>query len=275
MFRKLVTCIFGFLFFLGLYYEVNLLIDFKLDINKFLILIFCLLIIFLIYVLPISFFSFKFAKKHQISLYILIVSFLGGGIIIGSLSGMLNFQFSRIILKLFEKTDISNHISSIVPPIIEELLKIIVVIFVAIIFKLKTIKEWFLVGIFVGLGFQFIEDYSYISVTVLGLGDSTSVISEVLSRVKISYVTHWMLTSFFASGLALLIYRKDLRKSLTPYLYVILPFVLHAIWNSTWIDAEKGMQIFTSLFTVISIGLFINLYDYIKKIEIKYYKEIK
>lgn len=274
MLRKIITYIFGFLLFLGLYYELGLLIDFRFSIYKFIILIFCMSIIFLVYVLPISFFTFKFSKKEEISKYILILSFIGGGLIIGSLAGMLNFQFSRILLKIFGGNyDINKHISSIAPPIVEEFLKIIVVVFITIMFKLKTVKSWFFVGISVGLGFQFFEDYSYIAATMMR--DTSNVISEVLSRLKISYVSHWMLTSFFAAGVSMFIYKRDLRKSFIPYLYSVLPFLLHAIWNSVWIDSEKNIQILNSLFTVISIGLFINLYNYIKKIKIKEYKEIK
>lgn len=93
--------------------------------------------------------------------------------------------------------------------------------------KRRSIKDYFVGGFAVGLGFQIMEDISYIGSD--GLANMDNLFPLVLSRVSGGWSSHWTYTAIFALGFYF-IYRK--KKYLRGFILCAFVFLNHFFWDS-------------------------------------------
>ena len=193
------------------------------------------ILLLLLYVIPIFVFSVFLLRKEKISIEAFLLAFVAGGYIIGSLAGSINYYISNLLLSVEVQ-----WIPSIVPPFTEELLKIGIVLLIAYIFQFKTFKSWLAIGMVVGVGFQFSEDYAYIlSEFVDGHRD---VFGQAFQRIQFSFSTHWLITGIFAVALYFLWYKKDSIQSYILVYLLLFSWIYHILWNSPFVDGNSWIQ---------------------------------
>jgi len=92
--------------------------------------------------------------------------------------------------------------NAIVAPLVEEPLKLLPLAFVLYLIPVKKLKSVILLGIASGLGFQIIEDISYILTDLSE--DLAYTLSRILERVTSAIASHWTFSGLAILGIYLL-----------------------------------------------------------------------
>ena len=211
----------------------------------------------LLYLVPLLLLGVFMMRKEQKFLCYFLLAFLSGGFLIGSLSGLLNYELTNFLVNLIPNKAITEHwMPSVVPPVVEELLKLAVALLVIHAAGFRTLRSWMGIGLAAGLGFQFLEDYAYILATVIEGGISP--LSQSLLRIESAYATHWLLTALFAGACFLLIHRKKMWKNPMTYVWLLAPWLLHVSWNSPFIDNNMVLKLTLSVIGwLLLLGMFL------------------
>ena len=192
----------------------------------------------LIYIIPIFTLSIVTLKVEKVPIGAFLLAFVSGGFMIGSFSGLLNYSLTNLLIP--KDSSLTLWIPSIVPPFTEELLKISVVLLIVYIFKCKTLKSWLVIGVGAGLGFQFLEDYTYILSEFID--GNMNAFNQALQRIQYSFSTHWLMTGIFAAAIFLLIYKRNSVKTYILIYLISFSWIYHIIWNSPYVDYNKLIQ---------------------------------
>lgn len=205
-------------------------------------------LMFLLYALPLGIGFAYWLKKKEQPVWLLGLACLAGASGIGSLAGWLNFQLLGVLKQIF-----ANHAfldawaASITPPFVEELFKVAVAMMIIVGFSVKKRSSWLAIGFGAGLGFQMMEDHSYMLAAFID--QKGTAVQQVFSRLDLAYASHWLLTGVMTLGLASLIFRPETRKNGLTYLWLFGPYLLHAFINS---PVASGNTLLTVVFVVLS-----------------------
>lgn len=204
-----------------------------------------------VYVVPLLTIASYWLKKQKQPRWLLILALLAGMSGIGSLAGWLNFQLLEQLKQLLGHDAILDQwAASITPPVVEEFFKLTIAILLIVVFSLKNRSSWLATGFGVGLGFQLMEDHSYLLASIIdGKGTPVQVAVE---RLQLAYASHWLLTAVMVLGLTTLLFTKQRRASYLPYLWLLAPVCLHAFVNSPIVSHNMWLML---LFMLMSWGL--------------------
>lgn len=204
-------------------------------------------LLILLYVLPLSLLVLYLLKKEGKSIHYFCIAFIFGGLVIGHLSGILNFRLIDEIKHLFPYSKaLVSWLPSIVPPVVEESLKAGLAFLLLVCWKQKDIRQFFIIGLGTGLGFQFSEDYTYI---IGGIVDREAPIRTALLRMETAYASHWALTAILVVGIYFLLHGRHIQKKWQTALCLVSPLFLHIAWNSPYIDGNMILKISLTLLT--------------------------
>lgn len=185
----------------------------------------------LLYAVPLFLLFRTYSKKLDIKPIIIIISMIGGAFIVGWSAGLFNEIADELLLKVFGGFGfIEDWLDAIEAPIVEELLKLIVALMVLNITGKRDIKTALVVGAGVGLGFQIVEDISYI----VNEEAMNGIFQQSLMRVSGSIASHWSMTAILTVGY---VYYKE-RANYTSYNkrnaidWIVGPILVHFLWNS-------------------------------------------
>ena len=185
----------------------------------------------LLYAVPLFLLFRTYSKKLDIKPIIIIISMIGGAFIVGWSAGLFNEIADELLLKVFGGFGfIEDWLDAIGAPIVEELLKLIVALMVLNITGKRDIKTALVVGAGVGLGFQIVEDISYI----VNEEAMNGIFQQSLMRVSGSIASHWAMTAILTVGY---VYYRD-RANYTSYSkrnaidWIVGPVLVHFLWNS-------------------------------------------
>ncbi|MFM1580802.1 PrsW family glutamic-type intramembrane protease [Helcococcus bovis] len=233
MIRKILLLIISILSFIRIK-EEYLIFDTLIKSNTNLSSFFLAILSFGIYISPLAIMSYIAAKKYKLKFSYFLISIFFGLFVISHWSGIANIKFHDILSGIIKnKQFMDTWGPSIVPVIVEEGFKLTLALIIIYIFNIKDIFNILLVGIGVGLGYQFSEDYTYILGAMI---EGKNIFSEVLSRFSSAFAGHWIFNAFLTTGVGYLIFYKEKRKEYLSYFWIILPFLLHAIWNSPYVE---------------------------------------
>lgn len=240
--RKGIWTLFLFFLFLGFYYEERVLIALNLSISEFGLLFLGVCILFLVYLLPISYLTTRYLCKTKRDKLFFALSLLAGACIIGSLAGMLNFQMVRYIRQMLGQSSwLDQWAGSIAPPVIEEVLKALLAAVLIYMGQLNKISQWVMIGIGVGLGFQLNEDFTYLYAVFVD--SDLNFLVELIKRLEIAYVSHYFLTGILLLGIGLLIKKGFKNNEIKIVSFIFGPILLHFLWNSPWLTSDSMLQI--------------------------------
>ena len=220
----------------------------------------------LFYMIPATFVLSRLGKKWEVPKNVLILSLLGGMFISGWLSSFANTYIHDFLSVLFPDSGFLNAFeSAIVAPLVEEPLKLLPLAFVVALVPVKKLKSLFLLGIASGLGFQMIEDISYIRTDLPEGFDLT--ISRILERIISGVASHWTFSGLAVVGVYLL-YRAfkgqqvDKKKGFT---YLGLALGAHFLFNSPFVELETEVPLAIPLVTAMTLYGFYQAYLFVKK----------
>lgn len=241
--------------------ELLILLTLSQESQQWLSFVLAIIILLIVYVIPISMLVIWFFGEKGQTWKEYCCALVFGALIIGQPAGWLNTKLSDMSLAAFSRVSgLEEWLPSMIPPLVEESLKMLLAILLLYLLRIKTIRQALSVGAGVGLGFQLSEDYTYILGALVE--NQVSPIQEALGRLSSSFASHWLLTTLMIGAWFLLV--KIGVTQFTVKCYLILPFLLHVIWNTSVVD---GSLLLKGLLTTISLGLLFYFYQTIERIE--------
>lgn len=267
--KKVILFLLLFLMAIGIDYELNSIGLLTVSNgNKLMVLIASLLL--LIYILPALFLLSYYEKYFAVPFYLLIIALCFGSFIPGWLAAYGN-ELAKSLTDLLAHGNsfASDWLSALTASIVEETLKASCAFAIIYLFNKQRFSEVFFIGICVGLGFQILEDLSYI---VNQANESMKeVFPQTMVRISGAVSSHWAYTGLFVLGL-FCIGTKSKKPSLEKiWVWSLSPLILHLLWNSPlnqWMIGD--ISVISALLTAITLLLIIQTVVYLSQTEKEY-----
>lgn len=263
--RNIIVFVFILLMCIGLQYETLYYIDGSMSGTEYGVMGLSILVA-LFYMVPAIYCLYRIGKRWETSKKALTLSLLGGLFISGCLSSFANTYIHNLLTDLFPDSSFLNALeNAIVAPLVEEPLKLLPLAFVLYLIPVKKLKSVFLMGIASGLGFQIIEDISYIR-TDLSEGLAYT-LSRILERVTSAIASHWTFSGLAILGIYLLYraYRGQKAMIKSGFIYLGLAFGTHFLFNSPIVELETEVPLAFPLVTAITLYSFYKAVHFVDK----------
>ena len=272
--KNVIVFVFILLMCIGLQYETLYYIDGSMSGTEYGVMGLSILIA-LCYMVPAIYFLYRIGKRWETPKKALTLSLIGGLFISGWLSSFANTYIHNLLTDLFPDSSFLNALeNAIVAPLVEEPLKLLPLAFVLYLIPVKKLKSVFLMGIASGLGFQIIEDISYIR-TDLSEGLAYT-LSRILERVTSAIASHWTFSGLAILGIYLLYraYRGQKAMIKPGFSYLGLAFGTHFLFNSPIVELETEVPLAFPLVTAITLYSFYKAVHFVDKHNDMLIKEI-
>ena len=272
--KNIIVFVFILLMCIGLQYETLYYIDGSMSGTEYGVMGLSILVA-LFYMVPAIYCLYRIGKRWETSKKALTLSLLGGLFISGWLSSFANTYIHNLLTDLFPDSSFLNALeNAIVAPLVEEPLKLLPLAFVLYLIPVKKLKSVFLMGIASGLGFQIIEDISYIR-TDLSEGLAYT-LSRILERVTSAIASHWTFSGLAILGIYLLYraYRGQKVMIKPGFSYLGLAFGTHFLFNSPIVELETEVPLAFPLVTAITLYSFYKAVLFVDKYNDMLTKEI-
>ena len=263
--RNIVVFIYLLLLSIGLQYETTSYTSGRLTGTEYGI-VGLSIFIALFYMVPALWLLYRLTSKWETSKLSVTLSLLGGLFLAGWTASFANTYLHELITAAFPNNGFWNtYESAIVAPLVEEPLKLLPVAFALYLAPVKNLKSLLLLGIASGLGFQIVEDFSYI---LSDLPDGFAyTVSGILYRTTYSISSHWIYTGLIAVGIALLrMAGKEAGKfKSSGILFIVLAFATHFAGNTPVSELETEIPFIGPLVSAITIFSFYLLYQFVER----------
>ena len=272
--KNIIVFVFILLMCIGLQYETLYYIEGSMSGTEYGVMGLSILVA-LFYMVPAIYCLYRIGKRWETSKKALTLSLLGGLFISGWLSSFANTYIHNLLTDLFPDSSFLNALeNAIVAPLVEEPLKLLPLAFVLYLIPVKKLKSVFLMGIASGLGFQIIEDISYIR-TDLSEGLAYT-LSRILERVTSAIASHWTFSGLAILGIYLLYraYRGQKAMIKPGFSYLGLAFGTHFLFNSPIVELETEVPLAFPLVTAITLYSFYKAVHFVDKYNDMLTKEI-
>ena len=263
--KNIIVFVFILLMCIGLQYETLYYIDGSMSGTEYGVMGLSILVA-LCYMVPAIYFLYRIGKRWETPKKALTLSLLGGLFISGWLSSFANTYIHNLLTDLFPDSSFLNALeNAIVAPLVEEPLKLLPLAFVLYLLPVKKLKSVFLMGIVSGLGFQIIEDISYIR-TDLSEGLAYT-LSRILERITSAIASHWTFSGLAILGIYLLYraYRGQKAMIKPGFIYLGLAFGTHFLFNSPIVELETEVPLAFPLVTAMTLYSFYKAVHFVDK----------
>ena len=263
--KNIIVFVFILLMCIGLQYETLYYIDGSMSGTEYGVMGLSILVA-LFYMVPAIYCLYRIGKRWETPKKALTLSLLGGLFISGWLSSFANTYIHNLLTARFPDSSFLNALeNAIVAPLVEEPLKLLPLAFVLYLIPVKKLKSVFLLGIASGLGFQIIEDISYIR-TDLSEGLAYT-LSRILERVTSAIASHWTFSGLAILGIYLLYraYRGQKAMIKPGFSYLGLAFGTHFLFNSPIVELETEVPLAFPLVTAITLYSFYKAVHFVDK----------
>ena len=263
--KNIIVFVFILLMCIGLQYETLYYIDGSMSGTEYGVMGLSILVA-LCYMVPAIYCLYRIGKRWETPKKALTLSLLGGLFISGWLSSFANTYIHNLLTDLFPDSSFLNALeNAIVAPLVEEPLKLLPLAFVLYLLPMKKLKSVFLMGVASGLGFQIIEDISYIR-TDLSEGLAYT-LSRILERITSAIASHWTFSGLAILGIYLLYraYRGQKAMIKPGFIYLGLAFGTHFLFNSPIVELETEVPLAFPLVTAITLYSFYKAVHFVDK----------
>ena len=263
--KNIIVFVFILLMCIGLQYETLYYIDGSMSGTEYGVMGLSILVA-LCYMVPAIYFLYRIGKRWETPKKALTLSLLGGLFISGWLSSFANTYIHNLLTDLFPDSSFLNALeNAIVAPLVEEPLKLLPLAFVLYLLPVKKLKSVFLMGVASGLGFQIIEDISYIR-TDLSEGLAYT-LSRILERITSAIASHWTFSGLAILGIYLLYraYRGQKAMIKPGFIYLGLAFGTHFLFNSPIVELETEVPLAFPLVTAMTLYSFYKAVHFVDK----------
>jgi protease PrsW len=194
---------------------------------------------------------------------LMVVAFVWGGFAAtGAMAANANDAILALYAKTFGQVWALNWGAGLAAPFTEEWAKgsgLLLLIALAP-RQVRTAFDGFILGAFIGLGFQIIEDVSYAMTsagTQFGANQIGASVGTIVLRMVSGVAAHILYTAIFGAGLVYLLGRPaEPRKVGRGLLLVAIPMLLHGTWDSLGaIAGPSGLKMIGLLIVAIVVAL--------------------
>jgi len=201
---------------------------------------------------------------------LMVVAFLWGGFAAtGTMAANANDAILALYAKVFGQVWALNWGAGLAAPFTEELAKgsgLLLLIALAP-RQVRTAFDGLILGAFIGLGFQIVEDISYAMTsagTQFGANQIGASVGTIVLRMVSGVAAHILYSAIFCAGLVYLLGRPaEPRKVGRGLLLIAIPMLLHGTWDSLGaIAGPSGLKLIGLLIGVIVVALaiFVQVY---------------
>jgi protease PrsW len=201
---------------------------------------------------------------------LMVVAFVWGGFAAtGAMAANANDAILAIYAKTFGQVWALNWGAGLAAPFTEEWAKgsgLLLLIAMAP-RQIRTAFDGFILGAFIGLGFQIIEDISYALTsagTQFGANQIGASVGTIVLRMVSGVAAHILYSAIFGAGLVYLLGRPaEPRKVGRGLLLVAIPMLLHGTWDSLGaIAGPSALKLFGLLIgtIVVALAIFVQVY---------------
>jgi RsiW-degrading membrane proteinase PrsW (M82 family) len=201
---------------------------------------------------------------------LMVVAFLWGGFAAtGAMAANANDAILALYAKLFGQVWALNWGAGLAAPFTEEPAKgsgLLLLIALAP-RQIRTAFDGFILGAFIGLGFQIVEDISYAMTsagTQFGANQIGASMGTIILRMVSGVAAHALYSAIFCAGLVYLVGRPaEPRRIGRGLLLVAIPMLLHGLWDSlASIAGPSTLTLMGLLVAVIVLALVIAAWVY-------------
>lgn len=160
---------------------------------------------------------------------VFIGSFVSGFFISGSICAITNQLLDDFWISILPESIYNDWTNALTSPFSEELVKGAICLLFIYLMNLKEKKDYFISGIGIGIGFQVIEDITYIFPQIMSNDALNNIIPNAFSRISTFISSHWAYSAIFMVGVYVLFKEKNITKGI---IYITLSIFLHFLWNS-------------------------------------------
>jgi RsiW-degrading membrane proteinase PrsW (M82 family) len=194
---------------------------------------------------------------------LMVVAFLWGGFAATSaMAANANDAILALYGKTFGQVWALNWGSALAAPVTEEWAKgsgLLLLIALAP-RQVRTAFDGFILGAFIGLGFQIVEDITYAMTSAgaqFGANQVGASIGTIVLRMVSGVAAHILYSAIFGAGLVYLFGRPaEPRKVGRGLLLIAIPMLLHGVWDSLGaVAGPSGLKLIALLVAVIVIAL--------------------
>lgn len=157
----------------------------------------------LIYIVPFGIFVKQIGAKGEMSSRELLTAVFCGAFITSPFAGEVNNSFDSLMKSMMGHSYSEAWMGSLEAGIAEELLKLGTTALLVYVWNRKTFRQYLLIGMCVGMGFQIEEDISYI--TESGFKNVNDAFPTALDRISGALGSHWCYAAVTAAGLYLIV----------------------------------------------------------------------
>ena len=202
--------------------------------QRYLMLLFCFCLL-LIYFVPFRIFLKWTCRKQKVSLMLPVMAFFSGWFIPGWVAGDLNDAATALEKHLFPAWFVRMWGGGLEAPLVEETLKVLVVVFLLYLVGRQERKHYLIAGMSVGMGFQIGEDFNYIENAIAGSHKNfMNIIPFTLAnRVEGAITSHWCLTALMAIGVYLFFHEKKRKSGI---LFMLCAYLTHAVSDTVLVN---------------------------------------
>lgn len=198
----------------------------------------------LLYFVPFVFFVRYSCRRMHVSGRFPVIAFLCGWFIPGWIAGELNDGSEWLLRRLTSKSFTEMWGDALTAPIVEETLKVLVVVWLLALLGRTSRQHFLLAGMSAGMGFQISEDLGYIEMQAGGSHrEFTQLIPFTLTeRVAGGLVSHWCYTAVMAVAVWMIFYGKKRKRGI---LLLLVPLINHGLWDSP-LDMQLLMAVLSA-----------------------------
>ena len=182
----------------------------------------------LVYIVPFGIFVKQIGAREEMSSRELLAAVFCGAFIPAAFVGELNDSFDNLMKSMMGHSYSEAWLGSLEAGIAEEVLKLGTTALLVYVWNRKTFKQYLLVGMCLGMGFQIEEDISYI--TENGFKNVNAAFPTALDRISGALGSHWCYSAVTAAGLYLIVRasgRNHRRKGIGWILLVVADHFLY------------------------------------------------
>jgi len=201
---------------------------------------------------------------------LMVVAFVWGGFAAtGAMAANANDAILALYAKTFGQVWALNWGAGLAAPFTEEWAKgsgLLLLIAMAP-RQIRTAFDGFILGAFIGLGFQIIEDISYALTsagTQFGANQIGASVGTIVLRMVSGVAAHILYSAIFGAGLVYLLGRPaEPRKVGRGLVLVAIPMLLHGTWDSLGaIAGPSGLKLIGLLIgtIVVALAIFVQVY---------------
>lgn len=210
-------------------------------------------LLLLVYIVPFAFFMKKLCARCAMSGLELCAAVFCGAFIPAALAGEWNGSFSDWMTALMGDSYSDAWLGSAQTGISEELLKLVTTALLLVVLNRKTLKQYLMTGMCVGMGFQIEEDMSYI--TDSGFKNVNDAFPTALDRISGALGSHWAYAAVTAAGLYLIVRADDRHHRRNGICWILLVMADHFLYDTPLGDSLLVNAILTVI-VVLPVFLF-------------------